>query len=161
MNKNDEDYIKIQLKVDNEKRTYLDKTKKIISSTEYAKIHLKENLDWYKIKYKDTVSSRRNQYITEYIDLNFNNIDRRAISKYLTRCGFLSGERLFCYIIILMVLINILLFLFYKYIPVSPEYIILIIFTTVILSIVFPAVLMIFYTESSIIKLYFTGKLKE
>ena len=118
-------------------------------------------MDWYKIKYKDTVSSRRNQYITEYIDLNFNNIDRRAISKYLTRCGFLSGERLFCYIIILMVLINILLFLFYKYIPVSPEYIILIIFTTVILSIVFPAVLMIFYTESSIIKLYFTGKLKE
>ena len=34
MNKNAEDYIKIQLKVDNEKRTYLDKTKKIISSTE-------------------------------------------------------------------------------------------------------------------------------
>ena len=74
MNKNDEDYIKIQLKVDNEKRRHLDKTKKIISSTEYAKIHLKENLDWYKIKYKDIVSSRRNQYITEYIDLNFNNI---------------------------------------------------------------------------------------
>ena len=161
MNKNAEDYIKIQLKVDNEKRTYLDKTKKIISSTEYAKIHLKENLDWYKIKYKDTVSSRRNQYITEYIDLNFNNIDRRAISKYLTRCGFLSGERLFCYIIILMVLIYILLFLFYKYIPVSPEYIIFIIFTTVILSIVFTSVLMIFYTETSIIKLYFTRKLKE
>lgn len=60
MNKNDEDYIKIQLKVDNEKRRHLDKTKKIISSTEYAKIHLKENLDWYKIKYKDIVSSRRN-----------------------------------------------------------------------------------------------------
>jgi hypothetical protein len=155
MNKNDEDYIKIQLKVDNEKRRHLDKTKKIISSTEYAKIHLKENLDWYKIKYKDIVSSRRNQYITEYIDLNFNNIDRRAISKYLTRCGFLSGERLFCYIIILMVLIYILL---YKYIPFSPESII---FTTSILSIVFPAVLMIFYTETSIIKLYFTRKLKE
>jgi hypothetical protein len=82
MNKNAEDYIKIQLKVDNEKRMHLDKTKKIISSTEYAKIHLKENLDWYKIKYKDIVSSRRNQYITEYIGLNFNNIDRRAISKY-------------------------------------------------------------------------------
>lgn len=158
MNKNAEDYIKIQLKVDNEKRTYLDKTKKIISSTEYAKIHLKENLDWYKIKYKDTVSSRRNQYITEYIDLNFNNIDRRAISKYLTRCGFLSGERLFCYIIILMVLIYILLILYYKYIPFSPESIISI---TSILSIVFTSVLMIFYTESSIIKLYFTGKLKE
>ena len=30
MNKNAEDYIKIQLKVDNEKRTYLDKTKKLL-----------------------------------------------------------------------------------------------------------------------------------
>ena len=57
-----------------------------------------------------------------------------------------------------MVLIYILLILYYKYIPFSPESII---FTTVILSIVFPSVLMIFYTESSIIKLYFTKKLKE
>ena len=57
-----------------------------------------------------------------------------------------------------MVLIYILLFLYYKYIPISPESII---FITSILSIVFPAVLMIFYTETSIIKLYFTRKSKE
>lgn len=61
-----------------------------ISSTEYAKIHLKENLNLYKIKVAHINSGDRNNHIVMLMKNEFKDINTKSLSAMLSLKGFLT-----------------------------------------------------------------------
>ena len=60
--------------------SYKENTKKISDINEAAKIHLKENLNWYKIKYAKTISSDRKDAILKDVIELFPGADKKVLS---------------------------------------------------------------------------------
>ena len=125
--------------------SYKENTKKISDINEAAKIHLKENLNWYKIKYAKTISSDRKDAILKDVIELFPGADKKVLTKRLTN-NFIFYYYEFVFILMFIMICFVFIFnnnTVFKHIIIT-------------LSII-PNIM---YFTTSYIKTYFTGKLK-
>ena len=98
--KSKQDYINIELKVKEDIDNYLFNHNKTMDANQLAKIHIKNNINWYRTKYKDVQSSSRNKHIVKDVASKFTNVDTKDLSQYLIRFGIFT---LFQYIMIYII----------------------------------------------------------
>lgn len=78
-------YVEAEKKVEQQKSTKKERILNTKSETEYAIIHLKQHLNWYRYEVNHIVSSKRNKNITDRISKLFPNADKQSISNFLSR----------------------------------------------------------------------------
>ncbi len=143
---------------DKEINEYLYKRRAIDDANRNAIAHLSENLNWYKIKYKDSISSKRHGLILSDIRIMFYLAEQKVISKYLSRRGFWTDFRFIIYYLIFIgIAYTGALFLLFD----SLEARMMSIPPFFLLAVISCAISFYFYTESNLIKLYYTGKIKK
>lgn len=150
MSKNEEDFKRLTNTVNANKQNYLSKQELELSANALAKIHIKENINWYRIKYKSFRSSTRNDYIVEYVSSSFSNIDEKELSNYLIRFGILTFAQFVWMLIFIALILLVTLHQYHGHGLITA-------FSAVIspfLILAFTAI----YDTTSIIKLYWTSK---
>ena len=78
-------YVEAEKKVERQKAAKKESLLNTKSETEYALIHLKEHLNWYRSEVNHIESSKRNKNITDRISKLFPNADEQSISNFLSR----------------------------------------------------------------------------
>jgi hypothetical protein len=143
-------YEKAKQDVNLSKQYFIDEIMRKNLYNEYAKIHLKENLNYYKFSYRQHISSTRNKRISDELKHKFCRADKKYISRLLSLHGFLTN---FQFIIFLLVISCI--------VCITSYYILNEIFSIMIgICLVMSFVLSRLYCWTSFIRLYFIGKLK-
>ena len=94
-------YEKANQEVNLSKQYFIDEIMRKNLYNEYAKIHLKENLNYYKFSYRQHISSTRNKLISDELKHKFCRADKKYISRLLSLHGFLTN---FQFIIFLLVI---------------------------------------------------------
>ena len=151
--KSKQDYINIELKVKEDIDKYLINHNKTMDANQLAKIHIKNNINWYRTKYKDVQSSSRNKHIVNDVVSKFTNVDTKDLSLYLIRFGIFT---LLQYIMIYIMLSITILFVLYLNNIVHGHIIGGYLISCLIIG-YFSALI---YDVSSFIKFYYTRKLK-
>lgn len=150
MSKNEEDFKRLTNNVNANKQNYLKSQELKLSANALAKIHIKENINWYRLQYKDYSSSNRNYHIVNAVASSFSNIDKKDLSNYLIRFGLLTLTQ-FVWFTIFIILI--LLFVLHQY-----HGDISITICCAIVSPIFTLIITAIYDTTSIIKLYWPSK---
>lgn len=158
-NKDEQLYLNAIKTTESEIENYINRSKKEATATEYAIAHLKQNLNWYKMKYSKTDSCNRNKEIVDDVYKLFNySIDKNKISTFLSKKGFLSTSE----IIVLAVTTYIcgLLVVFTMIDAQDKIELLNIRLGYIIFYGIFNILFCVTYCSSSLIKFYFTGKIK-
>lgn len=151
--KSKQDYINIELKVKEDIDNYLFNHNKTMDANQLAKIHIKNNINWYRTKYKDVQSDSRNKRIVNDVASKFTNLDTKDLSLYLIRFGIFT---LLQYIMIYIMLSSTILFVLYLNNIVYDHIIVGYLISCLIVGYVSALI----YNISSVIKFYYTRKLK-
>lgn len=150
--KSKQDYINIELKVKEDIDNYLFNHNKTMDANQLAKIHIKNNINWYRTKYKDVQSSSRNKYIVKDVASKFTNVDTKDLSRYLIRFGIFTLLQYIMIYIILATTISFVLYCLNIATYINGGYVMAILIIGYFSALI--------YDLSSFIKFYYTRKLK-
>lgn len=152
--KTTQEFINVELAVKKDIESYIAKNTKINTSMELARVHLRNNINWYRIKYKDYNSSDRNKKIVEDIYQKFSDIDKDKLRFYLARFGVFTLFQYIIFYIISSFLLGILLFTQITQITEIK------VITFILCNFMGCYITALIYDVSSVIKFYYTRKLK-
>ena len=94
-----------QKKVDNEIKKHFQNKEQITDDTVGAIAHLKENLEWYKLKHKDVDLTNFGRNIVEDVLKTFDEADEKSIYKFLAKNFIFSSEAICTFVISLIPII--------------------------------------------------------
>lgn len=150
MSKNEEDFKRLTNNVNANKQNYLKSQELKLSANALAKIHIKENINWYRLQYKDYSSSNRNYHIVNSVASSFSNIDKKDLSNYLIRFGLLTLTQFVWFTIFIILMILFVLHQYHGDISIT--------ICCAIVSPIFTLIITAIYDTTSIIKLYWPSK---
>lgn len=154
-------FLSAQTSVSEERNQYLEKLARSNDNTELAIIHLKNNINWYRHKYSDYNSSKRNSLILNEISRKFKNVNLVKLKSAISRKGILTNFQFLTSLITLMIFT----FSFSVYSLINSDYSsdarVFISFLSFMAHIIITVVVGVMYDESHRIKLYRTNLLKD
>lgn len=154
-------FLSAQTSVDEERKQYLEKIARSSDNTELAIIHLKNNINFYRHKYSDYKSSKRNSLILNEISRKFKNANLVKLKNAISRKGILTLPQLFWSMLILMITTFLTSIFLFKISDYSSDAVVFLSFLSFLAHLITTVVVLIVYDESHRIKLYRTNLLKD